>query len=122
MARRSQPKRRPEQMAEVIRQVIAEALAREVQDPRIGLVTLTQIRVSPDLSHARIGVSVHGDADAAQQSLEGLTSASGFLRSRLAKALATRVTPELHFALDRGQEHAARIEALLAELKKEESP
>ncbi|MEO8449744.1 MAG: 30S ribosome-binding factor RbfA [Gemmatimonadota bacterium] len=115
-------KRRPEQVGEVIRQVLAEALARgEVRDPRVsGLVTLTYVRVSPDLSHARVAVSVHGEDGGAERALEGLRSAAGFLRGHVAKALATRITPELHFELDEGAAHAARINAVLAELNRPE--
>ena len=112
--------RRPEQIAENIRQVVADALAREVRDPRVGFVTLTGVEVTPDLSHARLRVSVPGDEDAKRRALEGLTSASGFLRTRVAKALTTRSVPELHFELDRGLEHAARINEVLASLKQEE--
>jgi ribosome-binding factor A len=108
-------------VAELVRQVVAEALTREVRDPRIGLVTLTRVLVSGDLSHARIFVALHGEEaeGAEQRALEGLRSAAGFLRSKVAKSLATRITPELHFELDRGAEHAARINAMLTELRRE---
>ncbi len=115
------PRRRPEQVGEVVRQVIAEALSRDVRDPRIGLVTLTRVETSGDLSHAKVFVAFPAGAPEAEQerALAGLRSASGFLRSRVARALPTRVTPELHFEMDRGAEHAARINALLAELRPE---
>ena len=122
---RSSPssKRRPDQVAEVVRQVVAEALLREIRDPRIQMVTITGIEVSPDLSYARILVTVHGDEAERDLALEGLERASGFLRSRVAKALATRITPALTFVADRGQEHAAKIEAILGALKRgEEAP
>ncbi len=112
-------RRRPEQVAEVIRQVLAEALTREVRDPRVGLVTLSRIAVSGDLSHATVFVMAPGDDAERERVLEGLRSAAGFLRTRVAKALSTRTTPELHFELDRGMEHAARVNAMLAELKRE---
>ena len=118
---RSTPRRRPEQVAELIRQVLAEALTREVRDPRVGAVTLTRIEVSGDLSHARVLVMGPGDEAERLRALEGLQSAAGFLRTRIARALATRTTPELHFELDRGLEHAARINAMLADLKREAS-
>ena len=114
------PRRRPEQVGEVVRQVVAEALAREVRDPRIGLVTVTRVEVSGDLGHARIFVALAGEAEPeVERVLAGLRSAAGFLRGRVARALATRTTPELHFELDRGAEHAARINAMLAELRRE---
>lgn len=110
--------RRPEQVAENLRQVIADALSREIRDPRVGFVTLTAVTVTGDLAHAKIRVSVPGDEDAKQKALEGLRSAAGFLRTKVAKALTTRTVPELHFELDRGLEHAARINEVLASLKR----
>jgi ribosome-binding factor A len=108
-------------MAETLRQVITDALAREVRDPRVGFVTVTAVLVSNDLSHARVMVSAPGeDADKAR-ALEGLQSAAGFLRTRAARALTTRTVPELHFELDRGLEHAARINELLNTIKREDS-
>ena len=106
----------------MIRQVVGEALVGDVRDPRIQLVTITRVEVSPDLSTARVYVVVHGDQEAKEQALEGLASAAGYLRSKVAKALTTRVTPELKFEIDRGVEHAARIDQLLAEIKREEEP
>jgi ribosome-binding factor A len=115
-----QPSRRPEQVAGTIRQVITEALTREVRDPRVGFVTVTGVLVTNDLSHARVMVSVPGDDAEKTRALEGLQSAAGFLRSRAARALTTRTVPELHFELDKGVEHAARIEELLESIRREE--
>lgn len=114
------PTRRPEQVAGTIRQVITDALAREVRDPRVGFVTVTGVLVTNDLSHARVMVSVAGDDAEKEKALEGLRSAAGFLRTRAARALTTRTVPELHFELDKGVEHAARIEELLGSIRREE--
>jgi ribosome-binding factor A len=111
--------RRPEQMAETIRQVVTDALAREVRDPRVGFVTVTGVIVTNDLSHARVMVSVPGEETEKTRALEGLQSAAGFLRSRAARSLTTRSVPELHFELDRGLEHAARINELLNTIRRE---
>ncbi|HKH82099.1 MAG TPA: 30S ribosome-binding factor RbfA [Gemmatimonadales bacterium] len=111
--------RRPEQVAETLRQVITDALAREVRDPRVGFVTVTGLLVTNDLSHARVMVSVPGEELDKERALEGLQSAAGFLRSRAARALTTRSVPELHFELDRGLEHAARISELLNDIRRE---
>jgi ribosome-binding factor A len=112
--------RRPEQVAATLRQVITEALLRKVRDPRVGFVTLTGVLVTNDLSHARVLVSVPGeDADKAR-ALEGLQSGAGFFRSLAARALTTRSVPELHFELDKGLEHAARINELLGDIRREE--
>jgi ribosome-binding factor A len=112
--------RRPEQVGETLRQVITDALAREVRDPRVGFVTVTGVLVSNDLSHARVMVSVPGEDAEKDRALEGLQSAAGFLRSRAARALTTRSVPELHFELDRGLEHAARINELLNTIRRED--
>jgi ribosome-binding factor A len=111
--------RRQEQVAETVRQVVADALVSEVRDPRVGFVTVTGVAVSHDLGHAVIRVSVMGDDAQKELALEGLGSAAGFLRSKLTKALSTRTVPWLKFELDRGLEHAARIEELLADLRRE---
>ena len=112
--------RRPEQVAETVRHVLTEALGRgEVRDPRVGLVTVTAVYVTNDLSHARVMVALRGDEGEKERALEGLKSAAGFLRSKLARVLTTRTVPELHIELDQGLEQAARIDALLGELKRE---
>jgi ribosome-binding factor A len=115
-----QPSRRPEQVAGTIRQVITDALAREVRDPRVGFVTITGVLVTNDLSHARVMVSVPGDDAEKAKAMEGLQSAAGFLRSRAARSLSTRTVPELHFELDKGFEHAARIQELLQSIRRED--
>ena len=112
--------RRPEQVGETLRQVIADALTRGIRDPRVGFVTVTRVEVSPDLSHAKVFVAVPGEAEAQERSLEGLRSAAGYLRSLAAKVLTTRSVPELHMELDRGLEHANRINQLLEGLRREE--
>ena len=111
--------RRPEQVGETLRQVITDALARQVRDPRVGFVTVTAVLVSNDLSHARVMVSVPGEDATKNRALEGLQSAAGFLRSRAAKSLTTRSVPTLHFELDRGLQHAARINELLNTIRRE---
>lgn len=112
-------KRRPEQVAETVRQVIADAVLQEIRDPRVGFVTITHVQVTNDLSVATVRVSIMGDEATRAAALEGLESAAGFLRSRVSKALATRIVPELRFELDRGLEHAARINQILGELRRE---
>jgi ribosome-binding factor A len=111
--------RRPEQVSETLRQVIADALTRGIRDPRVGFVTVTRVEVSPDLSHAKVYVAVPGEETDRERTLEGLLSAAGYLRSLAAKVLTTRSVPELHFELDRGLEHATRINQLLEDLRRE---
>ena len=111
------PSHRPERVGELIRQAIGAFLTADVRDPRIGFVTVTGVDVSPDLTHARVSVSVMGTDEEKARSLEGLASAARYLRAQLAQQLRLRTSPELHFALDRGIEHAQRIERVLKELK-----
>ena len=110
---------RPERVSEVVRQTVSTFLAGEARDPRIGFVTVTGVEVTPDLSHAKVRVSVLGTDAERELSLEGLASAAGHLRSQLARTLATRIAPELVFTLDRGLDHAARIDRVLKELKEQ---
>jgi ribosome-binding factor A len=117
----TRPRRhRPERLAALVQEALAEALARAVKDPRVGFATITSVTVSPDGGHATVRVSVLGDEAAKASAMEGLESARGFLRSHLAQVLPLRTTPELHFVLDRGGEHAARIDQLLAQLRGEQ--
>jgi ribosome-binding factor A len=114
---RQRPSHRPERVAEAIRQTVAAFLTGNVRDPRVGFVTVTAVEVSADLGHARVRVSVMGTEEEKAKSLEGLASAARFLRAQVAKELPLRTTPELHFELDRGLEHAQRIDQLLRDLK-----
>ena len=118
------PSRRPEQVAEAIRTVLAEALVRgEVRDPRVSLVTVVSVDVTRDLSVATVRVAPHGQNDAEREAaVEGLRSAAGYLRSLVARGLTTRSVPELRFERDRGLEQAHRIDALLEEIRRGEDP
>lgn len=96
-----------------MREVIAELLIREVKDPRVRMVTLTTVEVSPDLRHARVYYSTIGDAAARQRAGAGLESAAGFLKAQLARRLRLRFAPDILFIADPSLEHADRIAALL---------
>jgi len=111
--------RRPEQIAESIRQVLAQTIGRELRDPRVGRVTLTRVEVTRDLGHATVYVAVPGTEEEQAEAEAGLVSAGGFLRSRLARVLTSRTVPQLAFQIDRGLEHARRIESLLEDINRE---
>jgi ribosome-binding factor A len=100
---------------EAIRQVIGEAAAGELKDPRVGFVTVTDVRTSADLSHARVYVSVLGDAQQRESTLDGLRSAHGYLQGRVASQLHLKRTPTLTFVYDDTTDRAMRIEALIDE-------
>jgi ribosome-binding factor A len=107
--------RRSERVAEALQALVADLLLREIKDPRIGLVTVTAVTVSPDLRHARVFFSCLGDAAQRAQSLKGLTSAAGFVRSQVARKLNLRVAPEIVFEFDPSLEQAEHIARLLKE-------
>ncbi len=112
---------RQERVATLIRQILAEALTTGMKDPRVGFVTVTGVKVSAEFSHATVHVSIMGDDPEKAKALEGLQHASGYLRSLVARSTDLRTAPELHFVIDRGLEHARRIDNLLAEINRPES-
>jgi ribosome-binding factor A len=115
------PGRRPQRVAEAIREVVAPFLQQALRDPRItGLVTVTAVRVTPDLKHAVVGVAIHGEEVERERTLEGLESAAGLARHEVARKLALKSAPAIHFEIDRGVDHASRIEAVLAALRRAE--
>jgi ribosome-binding factor A len=101
---------------EAIRQVIGEALSAELKDPRVGFVTVTDVKTSSDLRHARVYVSVLGPVQAREDTLAGLRHAHGFLQGRIASELRLKRTPELEFSYDDTGERAMRIDALIDEV------
>jgi len=115
-------RRRPERVAALVQETLAATLATHIKDPRVGFVTVTVVRVSPDCGHAHVHVSVMGSEEEKQRAMEGLQSAKGFLRTQLARSLRLRIAPEIHFVLDRGIEHAQRINELLDGLAEEPDP
>jgi ribosome-binding factor A len=111
------PAKRSDRVGALLQSAIAELLLRDVKDPRIGLVTVTGIELSSDLKHARVFVSVVGDAPTRARALQGLGSARPYLQSQAGKRLGLRFTPELRFEIDPSIDRAARIEDLLRELR-----
>ena len=98
---------------EAMREVLSDALGRDLKDPRVGFVTVTAVETSPDLRHARVFVSVLGADDERRASLEGLSSAHGFLQRRIASELRLKHTPQLVFVEDDTARRAERVERLL---------
>lgn len=100
---------------EAIRQVLGDAVAAELKDPRVGFVTVTDVRTSADLRHARVYVSVLGDAEQRQATLSGLRSAHGFLQGKVASELHLKRTPTLELYYDDTTDRALRVDALIEE-------
>lgn len=115
--------RRPDRVAEAIREEVATFLAEGVKDPRVvGLVTVTGVDVTRDLRHAKVYVSVLGSDTERAATLDGLASVATHLRSRIGRALRLRLAPEIEFRVDESIARAARIESLLAQIHQEQPP
>jgi ribosome-binding factor A len=111
---------RSDRVAAAIREEIATFLANDIKDPRIlGLVTVTAVDITRDLRHARVFVSVLGSDTQRAATFEGLSNVASHLRGRVGRALRLRVAPEIEFRNDESVAHAAHIEQLLAQVRKE---
>jgi ribosome-binding factor A len=114
---------RHERVAEEIAHEINAMLAGELKDPRLeGTVVASEVRVQPDMKHARVFISVQGSEKERVDAIKALEHASGFIRRELGERLQLRRLPELHFTLDLSQEQVERIEQLLKEMKKDTPP
>ena len=109
----SAPGGRMRRVDEAMREVLSDTLTKDVKDPRVGFVTITDVKTSPDLRHARVYVSVLGDAAAVEASLDGLRSAHGFLQARINSELRLKRTPELRFEHDDTAERAVRLQQII---------
>jgi ribosome-binding factor A len=98
---------------EAMRAVLSDAIAKDLQDPRVGFITVTGVKTSPDLRHARVYVSVLGDESERAASLEGLQAAHGFLQGRVSHSLGLKHTPALVFDYDESVDRGMRISELL---------
>jgi ribosome-binding factor A len=102
---------------EAMRMVLSDAIATDLKDPRVGFVTVTAVKTSPDLRHARVYVSVLGGDAEREASLEGLRSAHGYLQRRLASELTLKHTPTLAFEYDGSVDRGMRISQLLDQVE-----
>lgn len=107
-----------ERRGEALREEIFTLVEGELEDPRIGLVTVNEVQMSPDGKLARVFVQVAGTEEEVAESIEGLTASRGYLRHMLVKNLGLRHAPELLFVLDQSQQQGSRIEELLQRIKK----
>jgi len=111
----SRPKRKI-QVGGMIQKEISEVLLRKIKDPRLEMVTISGVDVSPDLKQARVFFSRFGNSAEVQRSLEGLRSATGFIKRELGQRLKLRHVPELEFIYDTSFEYGDRIESLIKDL------
>jgi ribosome-binding factor A len=109
---------RRDRIAQALRDEVSALLRRKIRDPRIGFVTITDTSVSPDLTHAKIYVTVLGEEKVRKTSLEALNRAAGFLQRQVFKQLGLKKTMQLAFLLDETVQSGNRIEELLHQIQK----
>ena len=108
---------RIEKLQELIKQEMSKMLLKELKDPRIGFVTVTDVEMTGDLREAKIFVSVMGYEEQVKSSLEGLNSALGFVRREIGQRVRLRFTPEISFALDTSLDYGDHIQKLLLQVE-----
>lgn len=111
---------RVERVAELIKEEISEIIREEVSDPRIGFVSITRVDLSPDLENASVFVSILGGEEKKRESMNGLRSATNFIRGKLGHMLEMRVVPEIRFVRDDSLEKGSRVLSIISSLEKEE--
>jgi len=107
-----------ERRSEALREEITLLVEGELEDPRIGLVTVNEVHLAPDGKLARVFVAVSGSEDEVAESLEGLNASRGFIRHALVANLGLRHAPELVFVLDQSEQYGSRVEELLQRIEK----
>jgi len=108
--------RRPEKLAEALKEVIAEVVGYELDDPRVTMVTVTEVRVSDDLRDAKVYVLIDGSEAEINEALKALKHASVFVRQQVTMNLSLRYAPHLHFVRDTAEENASKITTILGGL------
>jgi ribosome-binding factor A len=111
--------RRSEKVADLLREEIMQIVGYELEDPRLEMVTVTDVRVSENLRDARVFVTVSGDETETREALAALRHAAQYVRRQLLLALNLRHAPELHFVRDKVEERGARVDELLGEIGRE---
>mgnify|MGYP001214334397 CR=1 FL=1 len=106
---------RRDRVSEQIRRELAEVIRSELKDPRVGMISLTEVEVSPDYAHAKVYFSSMAGSDTLDSVQAGLQQASGFLRSELGKRISIHMIPQLHFVFDDSLERGAQISKLISE-------
>jgi ribosome-binding factor A len=110
---------RAQRVGERIQRELSDLILKKLNDPRVGFMTITEVRVSDDLRNATVFVSVFGDEKKKKESMEGLKSALPFLQKEVFKRLEIKVSPQIYFKLDDTLEKGSKIDALLRKIKDE---
>ncbi len=107
---------RANRVAEQMKKELGDLITRKIKDPRVGFVTITDVEVTGDLQQATVFLTILGDKQEQQDTLDGLSKAKGFIRSEIGHRIRLRKTPELFFKIDETIETGNRIEKLLRDL------
>jgi ribosome-binding factor A len=113
---------RQRRVADQIQRELAEIIRGELKDPRVGMITLTSVDVSPDLAHAKVYFTTLAEDADRDEALKGLKRASGFLRSELGRRVKVHNTPELHFVFDASVERGVRLSRLIDDAVASDKP
>jgi ribosome-binding factor A len=111
---------RAARIGEQMKKELSDIIGRKLKDPRIGFVTVTDVRVTGDLQQAKVYISVLGDEEQRQNTLKGLAKAKGFIRSEIGQRIRLRKTPEIYFEIDESIDYGNRIESLIKQISEEE--
>jgi ribosome-binding factor A len=104
---------RSRRIAEQVQRELSDIIRLELKDPRVGMITLTDVEMTPDNAHARVYFTLLGDASRIEEAQAGLQHAAGYLRTELAHRLKIRVVPQLHFEYDASVERGMRLYKLI---------
>jgi ribosome-binding factor A len=113
--------KRPQRVGDLIREVICEMLLRDLNDPRLEAVTITEVEVTADLKLATVFFSAMGNQSREEASLQGLQSATGYIRKKMGKELRLRYVPDLLFKVDQSFEYGSKIDRLIRTLQEEKN-
>jgi len=111
--------KRSERVEELIREEVSEILREKVSDPRIGFISITSVKVSPDLENASIFVSIYGDEKKKNEAMQGLYSATGFIRGELGHMIELRLTPKIQFVRDDSLERGSKVLSIMSKFENE---
>jgi ribosome-binding factor A len=111
--------RRPERVADILREEISQIVGYELEDPRLTIVTVTDVRLSGNLKAARVYVTIAGNEEEHRLALTALRRAAPYVRKQLGLSLNLPRTPEIHFVRDRAEEEGERVDKLLEEIERE---
>lgn len=111
---------RTERVAELLKVEISDIIRRELKDPRLGFITITDVEVTKDMRHAKVYISVLGDETQKKESLAVLQTASGYIRNEFGHRAAMKIIPDISFRMDSAVEQGSRIFELLQQVKHDE--